>query len=128
MFEWLFKYPRDEFTHGEFVFASTWPQWVLIAAFAVGAAAILYFLVREREMGAGRLAARLLRQEDTVVGRVDINVPVLESRPKVGSARVPLGHDVMRRRISRPLVARTFQRLSQFLGWALEHQVVQQPP
>lgn len=57
MFERLFKYPRDEFTHGEFVFASTWPQWVLIAAFAVGAAAILFFLLRRREMGALRLAA-----------------------------------------------------------------------
>ncbi len=57
MFEWLFKYPRDEFTHGEFVFASTWPQWVLAAAFVAGAAAILFFLLRRREMGALRLAA-----------------------------------------------------------------------
>jgi len=57
MFEWLFKYPRDEFTHGEFVFASTWPQWVPVAAFVVGAAAIAFFLLRRRQMGALKLAA-----------------------------------------------------------------------
>jgi uncharacterized membrane protein len=57
MFEWLFKYPRDEFTHGEFVFASTWPQWALYAAFAVGAVAIAGFLLRRREMGGLKLVA-----------------------------------------------------------------------
>ncbi len=57
MFEWLFKYRQDEFTHGEFVFASTLPQWALYAAFAVGAAVIAGFLLHRREMALPRLLA-----------------------------------------------------------------------
>ncbi len=62
MFEWLFKFPRDEFTHGEFVFASAWPQWALYAAFALGALVILGLLLRRRELGPFKLAAIALLQ------------------------------------------------------------------
>lgn len=56
MFEWLFKYPRDEFIHGEFVLAGTWPHWALYGAFALGALIIVFFLLRRRELGPTRLA------------------------------------------------------------------------
>ncbi|MEQ1582117.1 MAG: hypothetical protein ABL964_16115 [Steroidobacteraceae bacterium] len=39
------------------MFASTWPQWVLVAAFLAGAVAIVSFLLRRREMGGLKLAA-----------------------------------------------------------------------
>lgn len=48
MFEFFFKYPRANFERGEFLFASSWPIWLLFALLLVAAAAVSVSLVRNR--------------------------------------------------------------------------------
>lgn len=48
MFELLFKYSRTTFEQGEFLFASSWPLWVLVALIAAAAVAVGINLARNR--------------------------------------------------------------------------------
>ena len=57
MFELLFKYSRATFDRGEFVFASGWPLWLLVALAIAGAAAFAVSLaLYRRGLGPIRLA------------------------------------------------------------------------
>ena len=49
MFEFLFKYSRTTFEQGDFLFASGWPIWLLVAACVAGMLAIGFTLARQRE-------------------------------------------------------------------------------
>jgi uncharacterized membrane protein len=49
LFELLFKYSRETFDRGEFLFASGWPLWLLVLLVAVGAAVVATSLVRYRQ-------------------------------------------------------------------------------
>ena len=49
MFEFLFKYSPAVFENGEFVLASGWPVWLLVAAVLAAAAAIAVSLNRRRD-------------------------------------------------------------------------------
>ena len=49
MFEFLFKYSPTVFENGEFVLASGWPVWLLVAAVLAAAAAIAVSLNRRRD-------------------------------------------------------------------------------
>jgi uncharacterized membrane protein len=49
LFEVLFKYSRTTFEQGEFLFASGWPLWLLVALCVAGVAAIGYSLSQRRE-------------------------------------------------------------------------------
>lgn len=48
MFELLFKYSRATFDRSEFVFASGWPIWLLVALIVAAAAAVSVSLVRRK--------------------------------------------------------------------------------
>ena len=48
MFEFLFKYSRETFARSEFLFASGWPGWLLVALIAIAALALGASLVRNR--------------------------------------------------------------------------------
>ncbi|HEY5624315.1 MAG TPA: glutamine amidotransferase [Gammaproteobacteria bacterium] len=49
MFEFLFKYSRTTFEQSEFLFASGWPVWLLIAGCIAGMLAVGVSLARRRE-------------------------------------------------------------------------------
>ena len=48
MFEFLFKYSRETFARSEFLFASGWPVWLLVALIVVAAFALGASLLRNR--------------------------------------------------------------------------------
>ena len=48
MFEFLFKYSRETFARSEFLWASGWSQWLLVALIAVAALALGASLLRNR--------------------------------------------------------------------------------
>jgi len=48
LFEFLFKYSRATFDSGEFLFASGWPLWLLVALVAAAALGIGFNIVRNR--------------------------------------------------------------------------------
>jgi uncharacterized membrane protein len=48
LFEFLFKYSRETFARSEFLFASGWPLWLLVALVVVAAVALGISLVRNR--------------------------------------------------------------------------------
>ena len=55
MFEFLFKYSRETFERAEFVFASGWPLWLLIALVVLAAVGVAVSLARRRQgLGLGR--------------------------------------------------------------------------
>src|SRR5271156_544337 len=47
MFEFLFKYPRSVYAHGQFALLGAWPKWLLVLLI-VAAAAALAWLIRSR--------------------------------------------------------------------------------
>ena len=49
MFEFLFKYSRETFARSEFLFASGWPLWLLVALAIVAALAIGFSVSRYRQ-------------------------------------------------------------------------------
>ncbi len=49
MFEFLFKYSRETFDRGEFLFASGWPLWLLVVLAIAGAAVAATSLFRFRQ-------------------------------------------------------------------------------
>ncbi|HEX9878458.1 MAG TPA: glutamine amidotransferase [Gammaproteobacteria bacterium] len=49
MFEFLFKYSPATFENGEFLFASGWPLWLLIALTILGTAGLCVSLLQRRE-------------------------------------------------------------------------------
>ena len=57
MFEFLFNYSTEVYARGQFIFASNWPIWTLIATFLVLSLVIVYFLYQNRNaFGSARLA------------------------------------------------------------------------
>jgi len=48
LFEFLFKYSRETFARSEFLFASGWPDWLLVALIIVAALALGASLLRNR--------------------------------------------------------------------------------
>ncbi len=57
MFEALFKYSRATFARAEFVFASGWPVWLLVAAIVASAAVVAVVVWRRRQgLGVARAA------------------------------------------------------------------------
>ena len=48
MFEFLFKYPREDYARSELIFLSHWPAWVLIVLAAIAVTGISLFLYRRR--------------------------------------------------------------------------------
>lgn len=48
MFEFLFKYPREDYARGELVFAGNWPDWALYFLTAIAVLSISLFLYRRR--------------------------------------------------------------------------------
>ena len=58
MFELLFKYSRTTFEQGEFLFASGWPVWLLVAASLAAASGVGYSLLQRRDsLSVGKLIA-----------------------------------------------------------------------
>ncbi|MFZ9583854.1 MAG: hypothetical protein ACO280_02735, partial [Pseudohongiellaceae bacterium] len=49
MFEFLFKYPRQAFAESEFVLASGWPLWLLVAGILFCAGLVIATLVWKRQ-------------------------------------------------------------------------------
>ncbi len=49
MFEFLFKYPRDVYTHGQLIFTGQWPTPFLYVIAAIAIAAITFFLYGKRQ-------------------------------------------------------------------------------
>jgi uncharacterized membrane protein len=47
MFEWLFKYPAEAFSRGDFLLLGSWPKWILFVLLAV-TVAVLGWLIRSR--------------------------------------------------------------------------------
>jgi len=57
LFEFLFKYSRATFENGEFLFASGWPLWLLVAAALLAAGGVAFSLRERREsLGLARVA------------------------------------------------------------------------
>jgi uncharacterized membrane protein len=48
LFEFLFKYPREDYARGELIFAGNWPDWVLYFLTAIAVLSISFFLYRRR--------------------------------------------------------------------------------
>ena len=48
MFEFLFKYPRDDFARSELIYAGDWPTWLLVLLTSVALAGISWLLYRRR--------------------------------------------------------------------------------
>lgn len=48
MFEFLFNYSSEVYERGRFIFANTWPIWILIGAFSVLSLVIVFFLYKNR--------------------------------------------------------------------------------
>ncbi|HYO80102.1 MAG TPA: glutamine amidotransferase [Bryobacteraceae bacterium] len=46
MFEFLFKYPAEAFSHGQFVLNARWPAWILLALILLAAAAFAWRVLR----------------------------------------------------------------------------------
>ena len=58
LFELLFKYSRATFDQGQFVFASGWPIWLLVAASLAAMLGVVYSLVLRRDsLTTGKLIA-----------------------------------------------------------------------
>lgn len=58
LFEWLFKYPLADYQHGTLVFTSGWPAPLLLAAWGLGGALLLWLLFRRgRLLSVPRVAA-----------------------------------------------------------------------
>ena len=58
MFELLFKYSRTTFEQGEFLFASGWPVWLLVAASLAAMTGVGYSLMQRRDsLSLGKLIA-----------------------------------------------------------------------
>ena len=58
MFELLFKYSRATFEQGEFLFASGWPVWLLVAVSLVAMTGVGYSLMQRRDsLSLGKLIA-----------------------------------------------------------------------
>lgn len=56
MFEFLFKYSRQDYSRSDWVFTGEWPSWLLILLAVAAASAITYLLVRRfRSAGIGQL-------------------------------------------------------------------------
>ena len=48
MFEFLFKYPREDYARSELIFSGHWPVWVLLLLAAIAVIGISFFLYRRR--------------------------------------------------------------------------------
>lgn len=81
-FEFLLKYPFDEFANGEIVFTSTWPVEVRLLAVGVFAAAGWWLYRQVAERASGRRRATLLGLRWAVLALVlfMIGLPGLRSR------------------------------------------------
>lgn len=55
MFEFLFKYPPDVFTHGTFLLLGSWPVWALVALIASAAVGLGWLLWRRIAQSPGAL-------------------------------------------------------------------------
>src|SRR5262249_48288936 len=51
MFELLFKYPRNTFEKGNFVFLNAWPVWLMWLGVAVAAAVFAFLIWRKNGTG-----------------------------------------------------------------------------
>lgn len=49
MLEFLFKYSSEVYGQGQFIFANSWPVWVLILAFILSSLIIIYTLIKNRQ-------------------------------------------------------------------------------
>ena len=48
MFEFLFKYPRDDYARSELIYAGDWPTWVLVLLLTFALAGMSWLLYRRR--------------------------------------------------------------------------------
>ena len=48
MFEFLFKYPRDDYARSELIYAGDWPPWLLALLITAALAGISWFLYQRR--------------------------------------------------------------------------------
>jgi hypothetical protein len=48
LFEFLFKYPRDDYARSELIYAGDWPDWLLVLLIAFALAGITWALYRRR--------------------------------------------------------------------------------
>ena len=48
MFEFLFKYPRDDYARSELIYAGDWPPWLLVLLITAALAGISWLLYRRR--------------------------------------------------------------------------------
>lgn len=63
MFEALFKYPRDDFSRSELVYAGDWPTWLLVIMVVGALAGICWLLYRRRRfVSVPQMAAVLVLQ------------------------------------------------------------------